>query len=277
MDDVDFTILAATSVLGDLVDVCPPAEACRDAFERMSRATVQMCLSGKRGPTSTIAPSGTYQSGPPPLLPPPCHQAIEHGDQIKSEDNAMPTQQYRPVYQPSQSVPHIPPSPQHQVMHQRSVSRASSTESYTQSAAAAEACRRQPIHFDDGFQELFTSPRPQHVTTTPTTYSPQQQHGFVQSPTTLTEGMQYHLSVFTHTQHQQSIYPQPQADMMIDPALQQPQPQYTPATPGEWGYIDMSQFGIPEAEMWEHDSWSEEGNAGQVDLFDGFFFGGGGS
>ncbi|KAL8683621.1 MAG: hypothetical protein Q9186_000394 [Xanthomendoza sp. 1 TL-2023] len=45
LDDVDFTVLAATSVLGDLIDKCPPAEACRDAFERMSRATVKMCLS----------------------------------------------------------------------------------------------------------------------------------------------------------------------------------------------------------------------------------------
>ena len=38
-------MLAATSVLGDLIDKCPPAEACRDAFERMSKATVKMCVS----------------------------------------------------------------------------------------------------------------------------------------------------------------------------------------------------------------------------------------
>ncbi|KAL4809235.1 positive regulator of purine utilization [Aspergillus unguis] len=43
-DDVDFTVLAATSVLGDLIHKCPPAEACRDAFERMSKATVEMTL-----------------------------------------------------------------------------------------------------------------------------------------------------------------------------------------------------------------------------------------
>ena len=42
---MDFTVLAATSVLGDLMHKCPPAEACRDAFERMSKATVEMCLS----------------------------------------------------------------------------------------------------------------------------------------------------------------------------------------------------------------------------------------
>lgn len=45
LDDFDFTVLAATSVLGDLMAKCPPAEACRDAFERMSKATVQMCMS----------------------------------------------------------------------------------------------------------------------------------------------------------------------------------------------------------------------------------------
>ncbi|KAK8207376.1 hypothetical protein IWZ01DRAFT_438718, partial [Phyllosticta capitalensis] len=45
LDDVDFTVLAATSVLGDLTDKCPPAEACRDAFDRMSKATIQMCMS----------------------------------------------------------------------------------------------------------------------------------------------------------------------------------------------------------------------------------------
>ncbi|KAI9804170.1 MAG: hypothetical protein M1825_001572, partial [Sarcosagium campestre] len=39
-----FTVLAATSVLSDLIDKCPPAEACRDAFESMSKTTVQMCL-----------------------------------------------------------------------------------------------------------------------------------------------------------------------------------------------------------------------------------------
>jgi hypothetical protein len=46
-------VLAATSVLDDLIEKCPPAEACRDAFVRMSKATIKMCLSttgfGNRG------------------------------------------------------------------------------------------------------------------------------------------------------------------------------------------------------------------------------------
>lgn len=75
MDEVDFTILAATSVLGDLVEKCPPAEACRDAFDRMSKATVQMCMSttgfssSASGLTSRphriLAPDTDYHPAPP--------------------------------------------------------------------------------------------------------------------------------------------------------------------------------------------------------------------
>jgi hypothetical protein len=45
MDEVDFTILAATSVLTDLIENCPPAEACRDAFDRTAKATIKMANS----------------------------------------------------------------------------------------------------------------------------------------------------------------------------------------------------------------------------------------
>lgn len=45
LDDVDFTVLIATSVLSDMIEKCPPAEACRDAFVRMSKATISMCMS----------------------------------------------------------------------------------------------------------------------------------------------------------------------------------------------------------------------------------------
>ncbi|CAJ2513642.1 Uu.00g017610.m01.CDS01 [Anthostomella pinea] len=50
-DEVDFTILAATSVFSDLIAKCPPAEACRDAFDRTAKATVKMATStGGFGP-----------------------------------------------------------------------------------------------------------------------------------------------------------------------------------------------------------------------------------
>lgn len=56
IDDVDFTVLAATSVLNDLIDMCPPAESCRDAFVRMSKATISMVMSTTGfGAASTLA------------------------------------------------------------------------------------------------------------------------------------------------------------------------------------------------------------------------------
>jgi hypothetical protein len=61
LDDVDFTVLAATSVLDDLTEKCPPAEACRDAFVRMSKATIKMCLS-----TGGFGAQGSFGSHPPP-------------------------------------------------------------------------------------------------------------------------------------------------------------------------------------------------------------------
>ncbi len=45
MDEVDFTILAATSVFTDLISKCPPAEACREAFDRTAKATIKMANS----------------------------------------------------------------------------------------------------------------------------------------------------------------------------------------------------------------------------------------
>ncbi|CAG9937125.1 unnamed protein product [Clonostachys rosea f. rosea IK726] len=42
MDEVDFTVLAAKSVFTDMIDKCPPAETCRDAFDRTARATIKM-------------------------------------------------------------------------------------------------------------------------------------------------------------------------------------------------------------------------------------------
>lgn len=68
MDDIDFTILAATSVLGDLVEKCPPAQACKEAFERMSKATVSMCLAGNSGSAGISRSLGDIGIGSEPGL-----------------------------------------------------------------------------------------------------------------------------------------------------------------------------------------------------------------
>lgn len=63
MDEVDFTILAAKSVFTDMIDKCPPAEACRDAFDRTVRATVKMAnVNGGFGAHARRRPKS---SGPP--------------------------------------------------------------------------------------------------------------------------------------------------------------------------------------------------------------------
>ncbi|KAF3927827.1 hypothetical protein ABW20_dc0102292 [Dactylellina cionopaga] len=97
MDEVDFTILAATSVLGDLSDRCPPAEACRVSFERMSRATVSMCLSGAE-PTnlnlSKDAPS------PPPNEIKPYRSNSSGSSSVKHEEEKrpLPPKRKRPTF-----------------------------------------------------------------------------------------------------------------------------------------------------------------------------------
>ena len=67
MDEVDFTILAAKSVFTDMIDKCPPAEACRDAFDRTARATIKMAnVNGGFGAQARQKqkPNGPLQDGP---------------------------------------------------------------------------------------------------------------------------------------------------------------------------------------------------------------------
>ena len=72
MEEVDFTVLAATSVLTPLTEKCPPAEACRDAFNRTAKATVKMANStggfGQPDPSSLshgMLFPGRTRNGPP--------------------------------------------------------------------------------------------------------------------------------------------------------------------------------------------------------------------
>lgn len=63
VEEVDFTVLAATSVLSDLSEKCPPAEACREAFERMSRETISHVMkTTKFGTGATMAAASSNSS-----------------------------------------------------------------------------------------------------------------------------------------------------------------------------------------------------------------------
>ncbi|KAI9657986.1 MAG: Fungal specific transcription factor [Bathelium mastoideum] len=57
LEDIDSTVLAARSVLEDLAEHCPPAQACREAFDRMSKATLKLCLSTGKDAEPQVRPS----------------------------------------------------------------------------------------------------------------------------------------------------------------------------------------------------------------------------
>ncbi|KAK2882390.1 hypothetical protein FQN49_000414 [Arthroderma sp. PD_2] len=114
LDDVDFTVLAATSVLKDLIEKCPPAEACRDAFERMSKATVQMGLSttgfgqqvgsiGDRMSTHNSSPQSRQQNQSPNSDSQYFHDT--------SFQRAYPHQHYTPSSRISRPLDSIPEQP----------------------------------------------------------------------------------------------------------------------------------------------------------------------
>lgn len=68
-------MLAATSVLTDLMEKCPPAEACRDAFTRMAKATIKICMSTTGfGPQANQSPPQGYV---PQLVEPAGGQAAK--------------------------------------------------------------------------------------------------------------------------------------------------------------------------------------------------------
>lgn len=67
MDEVDFTVLAAKSVFTDMMDKCPPAETCRDAFDRTAKATIKMVSSsGGFGPRRAHRHAGWAAASPSP-------------------------------------------------------------------------------------------------------------------------------------------------------------------------------------------------------------------
>jgi hypothetical protein len=126
MDEVDFTILAATSVLSDLIEKCPPAEACRDAFNRMSKATVQMCMSTTGFSTSA--------------------QGLGSKTQRSQRDNDMSLDYFG-----------TPASSQFAVSNSRN-SRTPSSRNHrasTSSGDQQQAVNRQKPQFDMGLNDLF--------------------------------------------------------------------------------------------------------------------------
>ncbi|OJD23825.1 hypothetical protein ACJ73_04822 [Blastomyces percursus] len=103
LDEVDFTILAATSVLGDLMEKCPPAEACRDAFERMSKATVQMCLSTTGFGSDAVTFGASWLRAPGEAVRSnPTLEAMQSCEEQQFSSISVRTPQQRQQQQPDQ-------------------------------------------------------------------------------------------------------------------------------------------------------------------------------
>ncbi|EXJ67826.1 uncharacterized protein A1O5_09172 [Cladophialophora psammophila CBS 110553] len=292
LDDFDFTVLAATSVLGDLMEKCPPAEACRDAFERMSKATVQMCMSTP-GFGFSMERRAEYQ--------PRQHLARQ---------SSMQSQSGQPQTQPiPMQIDSYPPA----------------TTSTTTRIAPKPMPKRPPPKFDMDLRELF--PDDLEPSSRPSYSFPQPLHGLQQQQQRSPQGsmamglppLQQHPQ---HSPRQQQMSPASSINSQINNGLgmgtsnnpllfnqtsaqQQTQTQQQQQTPfymqntynpdfmsslpgmdflsttitgggeGEFnldvgGGLDLG-FGMTGLDF-QHD-WSD--GQGQYDLFEGFFFGNG--
>lgn len=116
MDEVDFTVLAATSVFTDLSEKCPPAEACRDAIDRTAKATIRMAKS--TGGFGQFVPPRPSASSRGSIDQHDWAQHSEAGDSSKSHRPAHPhhrsSQQYdlpgiTDAYANVSSGPQLPP------------------------------------------------------------------------------------------------------------------------------------------------------------------------
>lgn len=96
MDEVDFTVLAATSVFTDLSEKCPPAEACRDAIDRTAKATIRMAKS--TGGFGQVIPPKPSASSRGSIDHHEWAQQSEAGGSSKSHRAAHPQQRHSQQY-----------------------------------------------------------------------------------------------------------------------------------------------------------------------------------
>jgi hypothetical protein len=279
MDEVDFTILAATSVLGDLIEKCPPAEACRDAFDRMSKATVQMCMSttgfgSSAGALNTRRRSHHHNQGSPESNTNNDH--FNGIKQFRQQSRGAPAAKSRPVPQfdmalndllGSGSEIQVPTQPPFRPGSRNSASGGvkPELEPYSTSATPSRPNTNANTNMQSPSDYAISPPLSSLDTS-------QIDPSLLPSPTATGQ----------YAQQVQSTYSQnPYQEMQFD-FLQQP---------GGWNGVvgEGGGAGVGGDGQWsgdlgmglgwdvggEHD-FSEGGNGG-VDLFDGFFFGGTGN
>jgi hypothetical protein len=265
---------------------CPPAESCRDAFERMSKATVQMCLATPGFGLSNEPRNENF-----------AHHPLSRQSTMRSQERAQ-----QPHYEPMQIDPAIQSPPPARSTH-RPIQK-----------------KRPPPKFDMDLRDLFPEdleassrpsysiPQPLPGLSRPTT-SPPQPHQCsplgLNLPPMQTSPLAHHPSpagsINSQTNNRLGMGPSPDSNLHIftPPPQQQQQnsfflhntynPDFMSTLPGmdflnnnaatagdgEYNFDDASfdfRYGMTGLDP-QHD-WSD----GQgFDLFDGFFFGNGSS
>lgn len=304
LDDVDFTILAATSVLTDLMANCPPAEACRDAFTRMAKATITMCMSttgfgvaSSLGTQPLNSPAGYFGSANVAgiSIPEAISEKSSPQQPIRREQRSVPRfdMNLRDLFSDDELGQRMQSGrgslgnafPQPRLQHQASMQSAPYPQqpTYTNSSPHSNAVRTsttspfQQNHHSQ-FTPMMTSPPPQQPT-----YATMQ-------------GMQ---PAFASLTENAGFSQQPQADFAFDTtgfgldfldAYQAPSTTGNQDNSNAWstysgfgasGELDFG-FGTGGTAGWEGmatgggaDDTTGWADGGGMDLFDGFFFGNG--
>ena len=94
LEHVEYTVRAATSVLGDLTSKCPPAEACREAFDRMAKATIKMCQTTTGFGSQVLNPPTSNPTFHPQNLEKEMPQSVYSAGTILSTGGSRPPPQF---------------------------------------------------------------------------------------------------------------------------------------------------------------------------------------
>ncbi|KAK5126127.1 hypothetical protein LTR85_011482 [Meristemomyces frigidus] len=254
LDDVDFTVLIATSVLSDLTDKCPPAEACRDAFMRMSKATISMCMS-----TTGFGNASTL--GSQPLNSPSAYFSSRDGMQQRADNEDASMQS---AFQPRRQMPQFDMNLRDLFSDEELAGRPAhqpKLQGFGQRTTASSSAPYAPLPVHPALKQEPSS----H-----TAHSPHSSVGttqYQQQP----PGPPYQVSAQQPYQSFAETIPQAQPDYFEDLDFLDTFPAADPNN--IWGNSNDLDLGFTGGTAFDaNGAW--EANGG-VDLFDGFFFGNG--
>ncbi|RPA91867.1 hypothetical protein L873DRAFT_1818598 [Choiromyces venosus 120613-1] len=120
VEQIDFNTLACVDVLGSMIDKCPAAQGCRDVFDSLASATVQLCTSEysmERTGAKRVKMEWQQQRHQNELYQQQQQQVFEHESQVvknlpASLANIVHVPSPPPTYNPPQQQPqHQPPPP----------------------------------------------------------------------------------------------------------------------------------------------------------------------